>query len=320
MIYKIFTAVIMLMAFTINAQTYSKGVSSIVAKYQGKYTLTVTHDEAKNTLSYKTTAPITSLIFSTYTAAQLSIRKGDDVQLGLEGSMKTFTFNLNEPEYKNKYAYWLKLYVGPEEFFAEYFIRKKTTTPDETLEAETAFLKSREPKTILSNITCKEGEKKVIAALQNLGNVFDIKVNKATGNISYRNYKMVTFEQIATILKDNGFMANGIHSTNPSANPCVKNYSNRSSSDYKEVKNALGITTIKTNITCALGKTKVTKALIDMDGGVTDINIDIKTGKLTLKYSTDGTTYKAIIEQINEQGFHADGHKTTKKFNACVQK
>ncbi len=65
-------------------------------------------------------------------------------------------------------------------------------------------------------------------------------------------------------------------------------------------------TEIKTNITCGSGKTKVTKALMKMDG-VKRVLIDIKTGKMNLYYSSDGTSYATILDTISENGFSADG-------------
>lgn len=78
----------------------------------------------------------------------------------------------------------------------------------------------------------------------------------------------------------------------------------------EEEKKDDGATIIRTNIKCAAGKTKVMNALKALDG-VTDVKIDITTGKLTIVYSTDGTPYTGILSAINEQGFEADGQKTT---------
>jgi copper chaperone CopZ len=78
----------------------------------------------------------------------------------------------------------------------------------------------------------------------------------------------------------------------------------------EEIKNAAGATVIKTNIKCAAGKTKVINALKEMEG-VTDVKIDIVTGKLTITYSSDGTPYTTILSTINENGFDANGQKTT---------
>ncbi len=82
----------------------------------------------------------------------------------------------------------------------------------------------------------------------------------------------------------------------------------------EEIKNAAGATVIKTNIKCTAGKTKITTALKALEG-VTDVKIDIATGKITIKYSSDGTPYTTLLFTINENGFDADGQKTT---NAAV--
>ena len=77
----------------------------------------------------------------------------------------------------------------------------------------------------------------------------------------------------------------------------------------EELKTAEGATVIKTNIKCAAGKTKVINALKEMEG-VSDVKIDIATGKLTIQYSSDGTPYTTILSTINENGFDANGQKT----------
>lgn len=70
-------------------------------------------------------------------------------------------------------------------------------------------------------------------------------------------------------------------------------------------------TIITTNIKCEAGSKKVAEALRKLEG-VFKVLIDIKTGKLKLFYSSDGTPYINIIEEINNAGFDADGKKTTK--------
>jgi copper chaperone CopZ len=77
----------------------------------------------------------------------------------------------------------------------------------------------------------------------------------------------------------------------------------------EEIKNADGVTIINTNIKCAAGKTKVINALKAMEG-VFDVKVDIATGKLTIKYSSDGTPYTSILSTINENGFNANDQKT----------
>lgn len=88
----------------------------------------------------------------------------------------------------------------------------------------------------------------------------------------------------------------------------------------EEIKNAAGATVINTNIKCAAGKTKVITALKELDG-VTDVKIDIATGKLTITYSSDGTPYTTILSTINENGFDANNQKTTNALaNPCKTK
>ena len=88
----------------------------------------------------------------------------------------------------------------------------------------------------------------------------------------------------------------------------------------EEIKTADGATVIKTNIKCAAGKTKVINALKEMEG-VTDVKIDITTGNLTIKYSSDGTPYTTILSTINENGFDANSQKSNNiSSNPCKTK
>jgi copper chaperone CopZ len=88
----------------------------------------------------------------------------------------------------------------------------------------------------------------------------------------------------------------------------------------EEIKNADGATVITTNIKCAAGKTKVVNALKEMEG-VFDVKVDIVTGKLTIKYSSDGTPYTTLLSTINENGFDANGQKSANpSANPCKTK
>lgn len=69
-------------------------------------------------------------------------------------------------------------------------------------------------------------------------------------------------------------------------------------------------TVIQTNITCAAGKKKTEAALKKQDG-VFEVAVDIANGELTIRYSSDGTSYTTLIEIINKLGFEADGKKGT---------
>ena len=74
---------------------------------------------------------------------------------------------------------------------------------------------------------------------------------------------------------------------------------------------------LKTNITCAVGKAKVEKVLRQQDG-VFQVNTDTRTGKLTLYYSSDGTSKSSLVELITSMGFEADGSKAASgTTNAC---
>ncbi len=78
-------------------------------------------------------------------------------------------------------------------------------------------------------------------------------------------------------------------------------------------------TTIKTNISCEKGKEKIINLLKEQDG-VFYVLIDIKTGILNIKYSTDGTPYTTIIDLLNKNGYDADGKSSTEpQNNSCTE-
>lgn len=78
-------------------------------------------------------------------------------------------------------------------------------------------------------------------------------------------------------------------------------------------------TTIKTNISCEKGKEKIINLLKEQDG-VFDVLIDIKTGILNIKYSTDGTPYTTIIDLLNKNGYDADEKRSTEpQNNSCTE-
>lgn len=69
------------------------------------------------------------------------------------------------------------------------------------------------------------------------------------------------------------------------------------------------VTTIQTNINCEEGKKIIEQRLKSMDG-VKTVAVDIRTGKLKIDYSSDGTSYTEIINLINDLGFDADRNKS----------
>ena len=98
---------------------------------------------------------------------------------------------------------------------------------------------------------------------------------------------------------------------------------------YAKIKNSepgktipienIPVTVITTNINCAAGKEIVERILKSQDG-VQSVKVDIRTGKLSLAYSSDGTPYTEIINLINEAGFNADRIKSTSPYkNPCKQ-
>ena len=98
---------------------------------------------------------------------------------------------------------------------------------------------------------------------------------------------------------------------------------------YAKIKNSeplatipvenIPVTIITTNINCAAGKEIVERILKSQDG-VQSVKVDIRTGKLSLAYSSYGTPYSEIIKLINEAGFNADRIKSTSPDkNPCKQ-
>ncbi|GEM_PF-2477380 len=99
-------------------------------------------------------------------------------------------------------------------------------------------------------------------------------------------------------------------------NPIIK----KEEAKPEDIKEDEGYTIIKTTVNCETGKQKLITALKSLEG-VFDVKVDIRSGKLALKYSSDGTPYNEIIETILSTGFDADGKKTTKAaLNPCKKR
>ena len=69
--------------------------------------------------------------------------------------------------------------------------------------------------------------------------------------------------------------------------------------------NAEDNNTITTNATCKAGQDRITTELKKLYG-VFDVKFSVE-GKITLDYSSDGTSYNDIVTKITECGFTANG-------------
>ncbi|MEO5941796.1 MAG: heavy-metal-associated domain-containing protein [Ferruginibacter sp.] len=188
------------------------------AAFNAKYSLSASIDEQTMILKFITNAPVSKAILSTYTKAQLAVRKGTDNIYPFNTPVKEYQFKLNAPVYKGFFAYWLKIYTS-DGLFQEYYFQQKSVPA------------------------------------------------------------------IKQPVTDRGQEASG--------------------------------TKIKTNISCKTGADKTISALKKLDG-VFSVSVDIKTGVLTIDYSSDGTPYSGIVEEINNVGFNADRSLAKVSKNPCT--
>ena len=73
---------------------------------------------------------------------------------------------------------------------------------------------------------------------------------------------------------------------------------------------------INTNIKCAVGKATIEDLIRDTPG-VTNVSIDIKTGKLYIGINGDATNKEEIEAIIRKNGFEANGKKKLDGINSC---
>lgn len=207
--------------FICSAQKYYGGVGQEEA-FNAKYKMTAKIDEKKNVLSYETNAPIVNLVFSTYTKEELAVRKGQDYTYGFEGPTYTYYFDLNQENFKDAYAYWLKVYTE-DGLFQECFFKKKSEEATETKPkptAENTDYNNLDGYTLIkTNINCDKGSKSVMDELKNQEGVFDVKVDTKTGNL-YLQYSSdgTPYTSILEMINSKGFTAEGQKSK--VKNPC----------------------------------------------------------------------------------------------------
>ncbi|MEJ7674268.1 MAG: heavy metal-associated domain-containing protein [Chitinophagaceae bacterium] len=157
--------------------------------------------------------------------------------------------------------------------------------------------------TILTNINCEEGKRIIERLLKSQDGVKSAAVDIKTGKLKLDyNSDGTPYKQIISLINDAGFDADRVKSTNAENNPCAAKPSGNN------------ITTIQTNINCEEGKRIIERILKSQDG-VKSAIVDIKTGKLKLDYSSDGTPLTQIIFLINDAGFDADRVKSKNVVN-----
>lgn len=314
--FSLFCSFLVLSAF---AQSKYSATGGIETAYKNKYTFTARLDEKTSKLIVETNAPVTVITLETYTPEELAVRIGKEYTNTYTKSGNKYIYDLKKPLLKDKYAYWVKVSIGNNGVpLGEYFFQKLTVAAEEVA-ANGEEVKNAAGATVINtNIKCAAGKTKVINVLKAMEGVSDVKIDIATGKLTIKYSSDGTpYTTILSTINENGFDANGQKTTNAAANPCIKH---TGTTNNEEKKNAAGATIITTNIKCAAGKTKVINTLKAMDG-VFDVQIDIATGKLTIKYSSDGTPYTTILSTINENGFDANGQTSTNMTaNPCNKK
>lgn len=211
---------------TVFAQNKFSSMAGQEAEFNSKYKLSASIDESTMTLKFTTDAPVTKAILSTYTAEQLSVRKGTDNIYPFKEAVNSYQFNLNAPVYKGYLAYWLKVYTS-DGVWQEYFFKRKSTTntaPPAIRKpvATTAATAAAGGTKIKTNIACDAGKNKVITALKEMDGVFNVSVDTKSGilTIDYSSDGTPYTEIISTINK-NGFDADGKKAS--AVNPCSSN-------------------------------------------------------------------------------------------------
>jgi copper chaperone CopZ len=167
------------------SQQKFSAVAGQEADFNAKYFLTASIDEVEMKLSFSTDAPVIKAILSVYTPEQLAVRKGTDHTYPFTTPIHKYQFNLNAPAFKGYFAYWLKIYTQ-DGLFQEYFFKQKklsavnnnssnnnTNGDDNSNSAGGTKIKT--------NIFCKAGADKTIAALKALDGVVSVSVNIKTG-------------------------------------------------------------------------------------------------------------------------------------------
>lgn len=229
----IFLQLLALLAISSFAQPIYSSTGGIETPYKGKYKFTAKLDEKTNTLSFETDAPVTKAILGIYTPEELAVRKGKEYTNGYLKKGQKFSYDLKKSLYKNKYAYWIKIYTA-NGMLGEYFFKKReevkvvVTEPKPVEEKETVPSDDPSHPVIKTSINCEAGKIKVTTALKELDGVFEVKINIKTGilNLHYSS-DGTPFNDIVETILDNGFdvlddgQNSGLKkSTKPSANPC----------------------------------------------------------------------------------------------------
>ncbi len=228
-----FLQLFILLVISSFAQPKYSSTGGIETPFKDKYKFTAKLDEKTNTLSFETDAPVTKAILGIYTPEELAVRKGKEYTNGYLKKGQKYSYDLKKSLYKNKYAYWIKIYTA-KGMLGEYFFKKReevkmvVTEPKPVEEKKPVSADDPSHPIIKTNINCEAGKTKVTAALKELDGVFEVKINIKTGilNLHYSSDGTPLNDIVEAIL-DNGFdvLDDGQDlglkkSTKPSANPC----------------------------------------------------------------------------------------------------
>jgi copper chaperone CopZ len=84
---------------------------------------------------------------------------------------------------------------------------------------------------------------------------------------------------------------------------------------YAGTAQGLKYVKIKTSAQTELCKEKIEKTLA-IEKGVKEVNLDLKTKVVTVKYDESKTTYEKLLTSISNIGYDADGKKADQKAHA----
>ncbi len=229
----LFLSLSLMLGYSVIAQPKYSSTGGIETAYKGKYKLTAKLDEKTNTLSFETDAPVTKAILGIYTPEELAVRKGKEYTNGYLKKGQKYSYDLKKSLYKNKYAYWIKIYTS-KGMLGEYFFKKieevKVVVTDPKPVEETEPVPADDPShpVIKTNINCEAGKVKVTKALKALDGVIEVKIDVKTGilNLYYSSDGTPLIEIIEEINNVGFDVLNDVEgwgikkSSNPSANPC----------------------------------------------------------------------------------------------------
>ena len=154
--------------------------------------------------------------------------------------------------------------------------------------------------TTQTNINCAEGKQQVESFLKERKGVVSATADIRSGKLVLEyNKANINIEEINSIINSAGFDVNGKKSISPDKNPCIKK--------PEPVEEAI-TSTIRTNITCELGKEQIETRLKEQKG-VLNADLDLNTARVKVEYRKNKISLEKIIQVINDAGFDADKNK-----------